>query len=904
MEEQPANISVRTGGAGLDPPGMDAEPSGTMSGRGQGLVASQAQPTDGLMWMVNVGGQETVEMSTADIEAAWRSGRIDGSTLVWRETMADWTPVAAVPLLRMEPPAPRGDSATEPSEPPASRPASPSADPRSSDFAAAKRRRRSSVSGVPSAKPGPKLASTSRAPHAANATLPSGEPRSAHDATNAAPLLASASLAELTTHAIAMVDPHSDEVGRPSSPWALRSARPEMPAPSEPRSDADAAPAAGATAAIGDATFEKDFEQLWANGLDPNPADRAPKNDAAASDPNFEADFAELWAQGPQPTAPVAGAEQPVPGVQREAAEVPDDGGAKLAAAEPVLQPPLETARELDVAVQVEPSPPAGITVSSAEPTRAPGIEQPAAAPQPAAPVVLPALPSLHDTAEAHRPSFEDLHVSGERDALIPPSENKPKSGPSIESLRDLRPAAPHETGHLTPLPSHPAGAPELGHVPVLSRAPARAEVPPPISAGELARPSGSPPAVRPPPPRSHAARQGMAPPHDTATQDKGETRRSSLPSLSRPSLPARTSLSPNAPPAALGSSPSSPSGPHPPLAPAGDAPPIAIFQRPSATLVFGEPQPATPVRSGPPPFPVPSPSATVSPVPTAAPSRPSATASPPPLALPSLASDTARPAAAAASSATASPVQALAASLSAAPSVTPSVAPSPPVLPATSDSAEEDFVLALKGGKMRSLRALAGTVHAPGAWLTRDGRLSRKAVIGLAAGAVFVVAFVLSLTLSSKDSTESASAEQPPSAAEARSPASPQAPSANATGTSEPARGSRDARAPSSLSRAMKRALTGASRPGAKVASADGKPGSDQDLHRELDKTLDEWNSGAALPKDEVAPPKTRRPAGSIARRPLSRTPRSNASVPPPSSNASDNAPRKTAWDPTNPGF
>jgi hypothetical protein len=107
-----------------------------------------------------------------------------------------------------------------------------------------------------------------------------------------------------------------------------------------------------------------------------------------------------------------------------------------------------------------------------------------------------------------------------------------------------------------------------------------------------------------------------------------------------------------------------------------------------------------------------------------------------------------------------------------------------------------------------------------------------------------------------------------------------------------------------------MKRALAGSSRTGASkherdgVANNDAPSGSNQDLHRELDKTLDDWNSGSALPKDKVAPPRTTRPPVAASRRPPSRTARAPSDIPAPSSDTSDSAPKKTAWDPTNPGF
>jgi hypothetical protein len=107
-----------------------------------------------------------------------------------------------------------------------------------------------------------------------------------------------------------------------------------------------------------------------------------------------------------------------------------------------------------------------------------------------------------------------------------------------------------------------------------------------------------------------------------------------------------------------------------------------------------------------------------------------------------------------------------------------------------------------------------------------------------------------------------------------------------------------------------MKRALTGASRTRApkyernRAASTGRKPGSDRNIRRELDETLEDWNSGTALPKDDVAAPKTTKPPVTAERRPHSRTTRPASNVPPPSFSSREDTPKKTAWDPTNPGF
>ncbi|MBN1608327.1 MAG: DUF4339 domain-containing protein [Polyangiaceae bacterium] len=905
---------MRTENAGLDPAGVDPDQLGATRARGQDHATSAEQPTtDGLVWLVNVGGEQTVEMCHADIEDAWRAGRIDASTLVWRETMADWTPLGAVPLLSMGLPAQRqsaGDSRTEPSDPPALRPSPRSADPHSSDFAAAKRRRRNSMSGVPSSKSARKLASATPAPHTPSPTQDSAAPSSpnatpkspepAPGSPSATPISANASLTQLTMQAIAMVDPHSDDVGRPSSPWALKSARPETPAQSAPSTTAAPAMAAPDTATLGDATFEKEFEELWAGGLDPNPAERAAPGATVASDPNFEADFAELWAQGPQPTSLATGDEQQAVAAGNQAEHSPAEGAAESPVDEQVVRAAAQPEARLEPAGRLEPAAPA----QSDESSRVRGGDQPAPMSRPAAVGALRGEPSLRAAAAAHRLHSDDLQSSGEREAPIQPSEPKPKSGPSIESLRDMRPVPPRERSRLTPvpMPSHPS-SPEtsagLGQPAALESGSARTQAVAGPAADEHARPDIQP-SGRPPPPRSPAARLGAALAHDASLPDKGEPRGSSLPSPSRPSVPSDAPLSPSAPSQALGSSPSHPSGLRPAAAAAGDARPIAIFERPSATLVFGGPQPAASVKAGPPPLPASSSAATASPAPVSVPPplpAPSsaATASPAPVSVPP-------PLPAPSSVTTSGPAPALAPLPSAS---TPGVAPSPPVSPVSSGFSEADFVAALKGGKRWSVRALATGAGEPWASLRGTSRLSRRAVIGAAAGAVVILALVLSLTQSSNDPTESASAQEPPGPDEAKAPASPHAPSATTVVTSETDHGSNEAAAQSALSRAMKKALTGASkRRRDTVATADSKPSNDQNLRRDLDKTLQDWSSGTALPRDKVAPPKTTKAPRTVARRPQSRPIRSSSNIPPPSFSSSEGAPKKTAWDPTNPGF
>lgn len=52
-------------------------------------------------WLVALEGDEPLEMSNGELLEGWRSRRIEQSTLVWRDGMAEWSAIRDVPLLRM-----------------------------------------------------------------------------------------------------------------------------------------------------------------------------------------------------------------------------------------------------------------------------------------------------------------------------------------------------------------------------------------------------------------------------------------------------------------------------------------------------------------------------------------------------------------------------------------------------------------------------------------------------------------------------------------------------------------------------------------------------------------------------------------------------------------------------------
>jgi hypothetical protein len=52
-------------------------------------------------WLVNIDGDEIVEMTRAQVVASFGSGRVHEHTLVWHEGMDDWLPLVQVPAFRL-----------------------------------------------------------------------------------------------------------------------------------------------------------------------------------------------------------------------------------------------------------------------------------------------------------------------------------------------------------------------------------------------------------------------------------------------------------------------------------------------------------------------------------------------------------------------------------------------------------------------------------------------------------------------------------------------------------------------------------------------------------------------------------------------------------------------------------
>lgn len=907
MEQQQANASIRAADVSPDQNGTDFDRVSAMRVTGRDASASREQPAmEGMVWLVNMGGEETLEMCHADIEAAWCAGRIDASTLVWRETMADWKPIEAVPLLSMVLPA---QSRREPASPPAAAgqaarpPSAPPPDPHSLDFAAAKRRRRSSIPGVSgprpsppnaqSASPGPESFPSSSPPSAQSASpgpgsSPSSGPGSpmAHSpsprpgSSSLTPPAASTLLAQLTMHAIARVEPHSDDSSRPVTPWTVGPTRSGMPPaptpavlpaderpterpPSISAADAGTRPRSGPDAvrdaeSVDDAAFEKDFETLWADGLDPDAALRAAPSSTPESGSDgaaFEAEFAELWAQGPEP-APAPLEELHALSSQTEQARSEEKGAAKT--------PTLEVAA-LGVP-QDDGQPSAALVELASTSTEQP--ERPRAVP-----IESRETPAPSSSATAGLSLRPAIDHAPEATSLLP-SEKQPSTaasetpkGPSVDALRDLRPARaeqpsasplspipPREPSHsaLPPIPPRTGARTTLAGLGVAAASgnpTARPSAFPrvedaaaaPAAASDTSRSPVGQRSIRPPPPRSSAAaaRASSGSDADSSSPNQHDPRRPSFPSPSRSSLPSNAPLArePSAPPVA----PNAPTA-RPEVGP----PAIAVFERRAPTLVFGDaPVIVTeaPALAGPPPLPVASPSLTTSPATTASEFGSGAGGQ--------------------------------------------------------LGFGEADFLAALKRRPQWSPRAWVAASGALWTSLTDKTQASRKAVIGVSVGAVIAIALILALALSSNDAPESASSQEATSGLKAATATPKRASVTEDTPTSNTDRGEPSS-ADSTVLRGNngKRTPPGASRPSpSRVASA-------EELDRNLDKTLQDWSSGAAMPKEAVAPPKPKRPT--IARRPQSRISRSRprSAVAPSMSGNNDNAPKKTAWDPTNPGF
>jgi hypothetical protein len=96
-------------------PAVAAQPSQTaaetFSVSGAGAAAQQAPPTaasNPTGWYFCIDGQQQGPISLADLKEQFASGRIVADDLVWKEGMADWESIGAVPELRGAAPATGG----------------------------------------------------------------------------------------------------------------------------------------------------------------------------------------------------------------------------------------------------------------------------------------------------------------------------------------------------------------------------------------------------------------------------------------------------------------------------------------------------------------------------------------------------------------------------------------------------------------------------------------------------------------------------------------------------------------------------------------------------------------------------------------------------------------------------
>ena len=66
---------------------------------GAGAPSGPPLERAGSTWLVNIGGNDTVEMTGDEVAQAWREGRLEEQTLVWRPGLLEWTALCAVPQL-------------------------------------------------------------------------------------------------------------------------------------------------------------------------------------------------------------------------------------------------------------------------------------------------------------------------------------------------------------------------------------------------------------------------------------------------------------------------------------------------------------------------------------------------------------------------------------------------------------------------------------------------------------------------------------------------------------------------------------------------------------------------------------------------------------------------------------
>src|SRR5262245_1561187 len=68
-------------------------------------ASSPAQPKPKLppgSWSVNLTDDDSRNMTTAEIVTAWKKGEVTADAFVWKEGMADWTPIQDVAELKMK----------------------------------------------------------------------------------------------------------------------------------------------------------------------------------------------------------------------------------------------------------------------------------------------------------------------------------------------------------------------------------------------------------------------------------------------------------------------------------------------------------------------------------------------------------------------------------------------------------------------------------------------------------------------------------------------------------------------------------------------------------------------------------------------------------------------------------
>lgn len=103
-------------------PAIPASQSSPAAGAGPASRSSLTKTTKKNTWSVNLTDDDSREMTTEELVAAWKEGLVTAEAYVWKEGMGDWKPVLEVPELKLRlkalTPTPPAVSPARPAAPP------------------------------------------------------------------------------------------------------------------------------------------------------------------------------------------------------------------------------------------------------------------------------------------------------------------------------------------------------------------------------------------------------------------------------------------------------------------------------------------------------------------------------------------------------------------------------------------------------------------------------------------------------------------------------------------------------------------------------------------------------------------------------------------------------------------